>query len=301
MAFVTPKRISLNTDKRIKECDIRDYIFKNPNVLGLGELISLSKEVTQPSGGRIDLLFSDRDNNRYEIELQLGCTDPSHIIRTIEYWDNERKRYPQYNHYAVIIAEEITSRFQNVISLFNSHIPLIAIQLTATQLSDGEIALNFIKIMDLIKLGTDEEMNMRSIDRNYWEQNPKLKDKLLLIDQISDEIFGCKKYNLNYTKYYIYPCMLGINYSPLQFVPQQNKLTLRVYIDEDVDLTQELNNFDGFDEYKNYSRNDNHFYNFCFRSWNDFDALKEYIKSMVKFAIKNKGIIETADCCCDNV
>jgi len=44
----------------------------------------------------------------YEIEIQLGSTDESHIIRTIEYWDIERKRYPQYDHTAVIIAEDIT-------------------------------------------------------------------------------------------------------------------------------------------------------------------------------------------------
>ena len=49
---------------------------------------------------------------------QLGKTDESHIIRTIEYWDIERKRYPQYDHTAVIVAEEITSRFLNVIGLF---------------------------------------------------------------------------------------------------------------------------------------------------------------------------------------
>lgn len=41
------------------------------------------------------------------------------MIRTIEYWDIERKRYPQYEHCAVIIAEDITSRFLNVIQLFN--------------------------------------------------------------------------------------------------------------------------------------------------------------------------------------
>jgi len=47
---------------------------------------------------------------RYEIEIQLGATDPSHIIRTIEYWDTEKERYPQYDHCAVIVAEEITGK-----------------------------------------------------------------------------------------------------------------------------------------------------------------------------------------------
>src|SRR3989442_11609419 len=41
----------------------------------------------------------------------------SHIIRTIEYWDNERRRYPAYEHIAVLVAEQVTARFLNVIGL----------------------------------------------------------------------------------------------------------------------------------------------------------------------------------------
>jgi hypothetical protein len=43
----------------------------------------------------------------------LGELDPSHIIRAIEYWDIERIRFPKRIHRAVIIAEEITSRFSS--------------------------------------------------------------------------------------------------------------------------------------------------------------------------------------------
>ena len=60
--------------------------------------------------------------------MQLGGTDESHIIRTIEYGDIENKRYPQYDHVAVLVAEDITARFLNVISLFNGFIPLVAIR-----------------------------------------------------------------------------------------------------------------------------------------------------------------------------
>jgi len=69
------------------------------------------------------VLQDSETNQRYEVEIQLGATDESHIIRTIEYWDIERKRYPQYDHCAAIVAEDITSRFLNVISLFNGFIP----------------------------------------------------------------------------------------------------------------------------------------------------------------------------------
>ena len=96
------------------------------------------------------MLLGD-DDTRYEVEIQLGATDQSHIIRTIEYWDMEKRRYPKYNHVAVIVAEDITNRFLNVISLFNGAIPLIALQMCAMKTGD-EISLNFVKVLrDLIQ------------------------------------------------------------------------------------------------------------------------------------------------------
>ena len=93
-------------------------ILEDPALLGLGDVEVRDTERVQPGGGRLDMLLYDSlGKTRYEVELQLGATDESHIIRAIEYWDVERRRYPQYEHVAVIIAEEITGRFFNVISL----------------------------------------------------------------------------------------------------------------------------------------------------------------------------------------
>src|ERR1700716_1608607 len=89
---------------------------------------------------------------RYEVEVQLGPSDESHIIRTIEYWDIERKRYPQYEHAAVIVAEDITSRFLNVIGLFNGVIPLIALQLRAMRVGNS-VTLVCTKVLDELQLG----------------------------------------------------------------------------------------------------------------------------------------------------
>ena len=95
--------------------------WEDPTVLGLGDLVLKDKERTQPHARRLDLLLQDQESDRgYEVEVQLGSTDESHIIRTIECWDIERKRYPQYEHCAVPVAEDITSRFLNVISLLIS-------------------------------------------------------------------------------------------------------------------------------------------------------------------------------------
>lgn len=110
--IILPKKISLKEHPNLNEAWLQDVISNNTEILGLGDVIVKDKERVQPSGGRLDLLLQDVDTlKRYEMEIQLGKTDESHIIRTIEYWDIERKRYPQYEHCAVIVAEDITSRF----------------------------------------------------------------------------------------------------------------------------------------------------------------------------------------------
>ena len=83
--LISMERISLKNNPNIKEDTIQKYIYENPSVLGLGELSGIQREKIQPAGGRIDLLMTDDENTRYEIEIQLGATDPSHIIRPIEY------------------------------------------------------------------------------------------------------------------------------------------------------------------------------------------------------------------------
>lgn len=113
-------------------------------------------------------MHADEQGIRYEVEIMLGEVDASHIIRTLEYWDIERKRYPQFEHRAVLVAEKVTGRFLNVIGLFNSAIPVIAIQMTALKLGD-HITLQFTKVLDVIELGAeDEETVGPSVDREDW-------------------------------------------------------------------------------------------------------------------------------------
>lgn len=110
------------------------------------------------------------------MEIQLGKTDVSHIIRTIEYWDIERKRYPQYENCAVIVAEEITSRFLNVISLFNGSIPPIALKLQAVWVGN-KVGLIFTKVLDELPLGLIEEDEpfQEPTNRAYWEEKGSTK------------------------------------------------------------------------------------------------------------------------------
>ena len=116
-------------------------------------MVLKDKERIQPQRRQVRHSVQDVEtSHRYEVELQLGSTDETHIIRTLEYWDVERKRYPQYEHSAVIIAEDITSRFLNIIQLFNGVIPLIAIQVNAIRIDDS-ISLVFTTVLDERTLG----------------------------------------------------------------------------------------------------------------------------------------------------
>jgi len=157
LKYAKPERIWLKGHPEVDERWVQTRIADDPGLLGLGDLILKDRERLQPRAGRLDLLFQEADSNRrYEVELQLGKTDESHIIRTIEYWDIERKRYPQYEHTAVIIAEDITSRFLNVIGLFNGFIPLVAIQMQAYRYGE-QVSLIFTTVLDQMRLGLVEE------------------------------------------------------------------------------------------------------------------------------------------------
>lgn len=200
------KPVNLKNHPDYNEKWLQHQIAEDPSILGLGNLSLRAKEKVQSSGGRLDLLLEDPDADtpkRYECELQLGATDESHIIRTIEYWDLERKRYPQYDHTAVLVAEDVTSRFLNVIHLFNGHIPLIVLKMVAYEVQ-GEIALTFTKILDEVQLGIpDEDDNIEPTNRAYWE---KRSSKPML--SLADELFNLIKeaeplVEMNYNKHYI--------------------------------------------------------------------------------------------------
>lgn len=154
------------------EAWLQEQIAKDPSILGLGDLHLIQREKAQPTGGRIDLLMYDPETEtRFEIEVMLGAVDESHIIRTIEYWDIERQRYPTLEHRAVIVAEEITARFFNVIRLLNRAIPMVAIQLSAFVVDDSVI-LHFTRVLDTYEFGAepDEEETGEQADRAYWEK-----------------------------------------------------------------------------------------------------------------------------------
>ena len=225
--YVKHQKLLLKTHPDFNEKWVQEKIAEDPSILEIGELILKDQERNQPGAGRLDLLFQDPDSNlRYEVEIQLGKTDESHIFRTIEYWDLERKRYPQYDHVAVLIAEDITSRFLNVISLLNGIIPLVAIQLSAIQVAK-QIALIFTVVFDQrFGLAPDQEEEREVADRTYWEKRSSkttvftVDEMLRLMKTLDQEL------ELKYNKFYI---SVSKDNRPFNFVIfRPKKTSLRV-------------------------------------------------------------------------
>ena len=228
MVFVKFEKISIKDHPTLNEKWVQERIAEDPMILELGDLILKDKERRQPHAGRLDLLLQDSDSNhRYEVEVQLGATDESHIIRTVEYWDVERKRYPQYDHTAVIIAEDITSRFLNIISLFNGVIPLVALQMRALKYGD-KISLIFTTVIDERRLGPvdeDEEVQ-ETTDRAYWE-NRGSKLTLAMVDELLEVIKTTDPdLELKYNKFYIGLAKEGKPSNSVIFRPKKNFLRL---------------------------------------------------------------------------
>jgi hypothetical protein len=235
------KTISLKGHPQITEKWLQDVISEDPAILGVGDVVVKDIERIQTGAGRLDILLQDADGHgRYEVEIQLGSTDESHIIRTIEYWDIERRKYPQYDHTAIIIAENITSRFLNVISLFNGFIPIMAIQVTAIETSEG-IGLQFTKVLDTIKLGylDEDEETSEPTDRSYWETKRGTKKTVTFADRILEMTKSfVSTAELNYNKHYI---GFTIDGRPLNFAlcrPQKSGMRLDIKIPQEDEIDQ---------------------------------------------------------------
>jgi len=255
--YVKHERIFLKEQSALDERWVQQKIADDPAILGLGHLVLRDKERPQPRAGRLDLLLQDSETSRrYEVEVQLGRTDESHIIRTIEYWDIERKRSPQYDHCAVIVAEDITSRFLNVLSLFNGTIPLIAIQMQVLKIGD-HIALIFTTVLDELTQGpVDEDEELQAVaDRSYWEDRATketvgIADRLLGIVREFDS-----KLDLKYNKFYIGLAKDGQPNNFVTFRPKKNGLILSIKLKQSDEIEKEIeqNGLDTLDYDKPHS------------------------------------------------
>lgn len=191
---------------------LQNQIYENPVCLGLGELDAIAKERQQSTGGRLDILLKNpEDDTMYEVEIMLGETDETHIIRTIEYWDNEKRRWPQRQHFAVLVAEHINRRFFNVIHLLSHSIPIVAIQVALLQ-ANGKKTLFFTKVLDTFEeIDDGTSLEDKTYNREYWVKRAKwtLESAEALMSLTQDAFV---EPTLNYVKYYVALTVSGNNY-----------------------------------------------------------------------------------------
>jgi hypothetical protein len=287
VSYIKHETISLKSHAELNEKWVQELIANDPKILGLGDLVLRDKERVQPRAGRLDLLLQDSETNRrYEIEIQLGATDETHIIRTIEYWDIERKRYPQYDHCAVLIAENITSRFLNVISLFNGTIPLIAIQMQALTIVNN-VTLVFTTVMDEMVRGLvdeDEDADAAPTDRAYWEERGT-RATVNLADQLLEIARECDpSLELKYNKFYIGLSKDGQPYNFVVFRPQKNtvRIELKLPRTDDTDKFIESAGFEALGYNLRFG-----YYRLPLQK-DDIVKKREQLKQLIEAAYKNK-------------
>lgn len=281
--YVVSKRIVMKTAQEFAEKWVQDLILKDPTILGLGQLEFRIAEKTQPTGGRVDLILADPETDRrYEVEIQLGATDESHIIRTIEYWDNERKRYPQFEHCAVIIAEDITSRFFNVISLFNRSIPLIAIQMRLLQVAE-KVTLAFTTVLDETPPDDpDPDPNPVTADRSYWIKRAS-EETIALVDKLFSEIVlkVVDNVQLNYLQNYIGLSRNGRSNNFVYFIPKREVVRFHLKHASLPEIDDEIEK-SGMQKLA-YDRRHN-FYKLKIASEHDIEDNREFLLSLVERA-----------------
>jgi hypothetical protein len=238
MKNIRLEEILIKTHPELDEAWVQKQIADDPSILGLGELDFRDKERIQIGAGRLDLLLQDPETlKRYEVEVQLGSLDESHIIRTIEYWDLERKKYPQYEHAAVIVAEEITSRFLNVIQLLNGTIPVIAIKMTAYR-NGEDVSLTFVKVLDELRYGLvgDDEPVAEPTDRAYWEQRAS-KASVGLVDTLFELIKPIEpSAQLKYNRHYIGLSVKGSALNFITFRPQKRAAVVKIKLGRNAEV-----------------------------------------------------------------
>lgn len=211
----------------LNEAWLQDQIWNNPSCLGLGDLEGVTKERVVSSGGRLDILLKNPiDDSMYEVETMLGETDPDHIVRTIEYWDLIKRKWPQRQHYAVLVAERITKRFFNVIRILSDAVPLIAIQVNVIKSPHGEL-LHFTKILDVYEELDDETITETGVyNESYWTEKSSnvLTSAKFLLGRTS-EIYDHPELKFNKNSIVISSC----GYNQMLVKPRSGKNVLVVF------------------------------------------------------------------------
>lgn len=160
------------------------WIVEKPSRLGLGELSIERSELSQykNAGGRLDVLAYRTDlDTYYEIEVMLGECDADHGFRTLDSWARERLRNPNARHVAVLVAEDLSGRYQTVVETLSQFLPFIGIEIKVLKLPYQEgvatIVTSIVAQPDDLAIDAGDEPGKAKQaataprDRAWWESN----------------------------------------------------------------------------------------------------------------------------------
>ncbi|MGD0426330.1 MAG: hypothetical protein ABSC10_06395 [Candidatus Acidiferrales bacterium] len=191
LTYIPSESFSLKSHPGFDENWLEKQILEHPEILDLDDTKVVRSQVLQKGGGKVDLLLSDEENERfYTVELMLGAVDASHIVRTIEYFLREQTRAETENwtHVAVLVAEDIRgSRFLGVVKYLSEVMPLIVIELSALRVGEN-FTLKSTRIFDGTIEPEGEIEKQPDYTRKYWvekssEASIELVEKFLPILQ----------------------------------------------------------------------------------------------------------------------
>ena len=172
-----------------------------------------------------------------------------------------------------------------MIQLFNGNIPIVALQLAAYKMGNGELALIFTKVLDQISIGDEEEDEYEATDRKYWE-NRSTNEQLKMVDKIFEQCDPLKEFEMKYNKFYIGLMKNGIATNPVLFRPRKNYMYMHFY---------RINDDDGFGPkldaagltYDYFARRGE--LRVRLNRLNDYTENKELIDEMAALSVANKA------------
>lgn len=155
---------------------LQDQIIEDTSILGLGDLVVIQHEKQVYLDERSEFLMYDPVNSlKYEIEIVLDLLDDGYIIDTFEYWEMEQERFSSLERRVVILTEDVTNNFFDIIKLMSKSIPVIVIQFNVFK-NKNQLLLKFVKILDLTEAINEEDQEIQVVaNRNYWESRATFK------------------------------------------------------------------------------------------------------------------------------
>ena len=122
-------------------------IVKNPTILGLGNV-----RVVEPVGaylGKSDtyLLLSDFGHQCYEVLAKRRCTITEDLHHVVNFSNEMRMRFPDYEHCAVLVVEELNTEVTDRARTLCEVIPLVVIRMQSDYRARKPL-LSFTKLFD---------------------------------------------------------------------------------------------------------------------------------------------------------